>query len=111
MALLGGDDGGAGVLAGRQHAAGGDVGVVEQFGGDEPVVVRGLGVVEYRCQLCQVAGPQQVGDVVHGGRSEEADGLVIDLEEGAPAGPLDGSDAVGGEQPEVGGCVGVLEQR
>ena len=111
LALLGGDDGGAGVLARRQHAAGGDVGVVEQFGGYEAVVGRGLRIIEDRRQLCQVAGPQQVGDVAHGGRREEADGLVVDLEERAPARSLDGANPLGGEQPEVGGGVGVVEQR
>ena len=40
------DDRGAGVLAHRQHAAGRDVGVLQQVEGDEAVVGRRLGVVE-----------------------------------------------------------------
>ncbi len=51
LALLAHDDRGAGVLAHRQHLAGGDVGVLQQIEGDEPVVVRGLGIVEDVAQL------------------------------------------------------------
>ena len=49
-----------------QHAAGGDVGVLQQVERDEAVVGRGLGVVEDGAQLREVAGPQEVGDVAHG---------------------------------------------
>jgi hypothetical protein len=38
LTLLGLDDGGAGVLAHRQYAAGGDGSVLEQVEGDETVV-------------------------------------------------------------------------
>ena len=62
-ALLAHDDGGAGVLAHRQHAAGGDIGVLEKVVGDELVVVGRLRVVEDRAQLLQVPGPQQMIDV------------------------------------------------
>ena len=46
LALLAEDDGGAGVLAHRQHAAGRDAGVLQQVQRDEAVVGRGLGVIE-----------------------------------------------------------------
>ena len=45
-ALLGDDDRGAGVLAHRQHAAGGDVGVLQQIVGDELVVGGRFRIVE-----------------------------------------------------------------
>ena len=81
LALLALDDGGAGVLAHGEHAAGGDVGVLQEVERDEAVVGRGLGVVEDPRQLGQVPGPQVVGDVVHrlGGQRGEHPGL--DLEE------------------------------
>ncbi len=60
LALLAHDDRGAGVLAHRQDLAGGDIGVLQQVEGDEPVVGRGFGVVEDGAQLRQMAGPQQV---------------------------------------------------
>ena len=62
-ALLAHDDRGAGVLAHGQHAAGGDVGVLEEIEGDELVVVGGLGVVEDGAELLEMARPQQVVDV------------------------------------------------
>ncbi len=71
LALLAHDDRRAGVLAHRQHPAGGDVGVLEQVEGDELVVVRGLGVVEDAAQLLQMAGPQQVLAIGHGLRREQ----------------------------------------
>ena len=66
-ALLAHDDRGAGVLAHRQHAAGGDVGVLQEIEGDELVVVAGLLVVEDRAQLLQMAGPQIMIDVAERG--------------------------------------------
>ena len=67
LAPLAHDDGGAGVLAHRQHPAGRDVGVLEQVQGHELVVVAGLGVVDDAPQLGQVRRSQVVGDVVHRG--------------------------------------------
>ena len=49
--LLAHDDRGAGVLAHRQHAAGGDVGVLQEIERDELVVVAGLRVIEDIAQL------------------------------------------------------------
>ena len=103
LALLALHDGGAGVLARGQHAAGGDVGVLQQLEGDEAVVGRRLGVVEDGRQLGEVAGPQQVGDVAHGLAGEQRERLGLDLQE-ALAGGLEGRHAVGREQP-VGGVV------
>ena len=62
-ALLAHDDRGAGVLAHRQHAAGGDVGVLEEIKGDEAVIIGGLGVVEDGAQLLEMPWPQQMIDV------------------------------------------------
>ena len=61
--LLAHDDRGAGVLAHRQHAAGGDVGVLQEVEGDELVVVAGLLVIEDIAQLLQMPRPQIMIDV------------------------------------------------
>jgi len=65
-ALLAHDDGGAGVLTHRQHAAGGDVGVLQEVIGDELVVAGRLRVVEDAAQLLQMRRAQQVVDVGKG---------------------------------------------
>ncbi len=52
LALVPDHDGGAGVLARRQHPAGRDVGVLQHLQGDEAVVVRRLGIVDDGAQLC-----------------------------------------------------------
>jgi hypothetical protein len=54
---------GAGVLAHRQHAAGGDVGVLQEVEGDELVVVGGFLVFEDVAQLLQMPRPQIMVDV------------------------------------------------
>ena len=77
-------DRGAGVLAHREHAAGRDVGVLQQVEGDEAVVGRRLGIVEDPAQLLQVGGPQPVGDVAERGAGEQRERLGLHLEEGAP---------------------------
>ncbi|MPM25121.1 hypothetical protein SDC9_71611 [bioreactor metagenome] len=98
LAAVGRHDRGAGVLAHRQHAAGGDVGVLQQVECDEPVVVRRLGVVQDLLQLRKVGRAQEVGDVVHRRLREEGDRLRVDLEERTPTGSLHGPDALSGEQ-------------
>ena len=85
LAPLAHDDRGAGVLAHGQHARGGDVGVLEQVEGDEPVVVGGLGVVDDPTQLGEVGWAQVVRDVVHGLVREGPQRLAVHLEERAPA--------------------------
>ena len=72
-------DRGAGVLTAGQHAARRDVRVHQQLERDEAVVGRGLGVVEDLAQLREVAGAQQVRDVVEGRRRELHQGLGLDL--------------------------------
>ena len=67
LALLAEHDRGAGVLAHRQLAAGGDVGVAQEVDRHEPVVRRGFRVVEDAAQLRQVSGAQQVRHVAEGG--------------------------------------------
>ncbi len=66
-ALLAHDDRGAGVLAHRQDAAGGDVGVLQEIEGDELVIVARLLVVEDAAQLLEMAGPQVMVDVAERG--------------------------------------------
>ena len=61
--LLAHDDRGAGVLAHRQHAAGGDVGVLEEIKRHELVVVAGFLVFEDIGQLLQMARSQIMIDV------------------------------------------------
>ena len=81
LGLLAHDDRGAGVLAHRQDTAGGDVHVLEEVERHEPVVARGLRVVDDPPQLGQVRGPQVVGDVVHRLGGQPPDRLGLDLEE------------------------------
>ena len=61
--LLAHDDRGAGVLAHRQHAAGGDIGVLQEIQRDELVVGAGLLVIEDVAQLLQMPRPQIMIDV------------------------------------------------
>ncbi len=75
-ALLAHDDRRAGVLAHRQHAAGGDVGVLQEVEGDELVVVGGFLVVEDVAQLLQMPRPQVVVDVDERGLGERAQGVA-----------------------------------
>ena len=65
-ALLAHDDRGAGVLAHRQDAAGGDIGVLEKIVGDELVVVRRLRVLDDGLEARQVRGAKQMVDVGEG---------------------------------------------
>ena len=80
-ALLAHDDGGAGVLAHGQHAAGRDIGVLEKIVGHELVVVARLGIVEDRAQLLEMPGPQQMINVAEGGFGERAQRLAFDHHE------------------------------
>ena len=66
-ALLAHDNGGAGVLTHRQHAACRDVGVLQEIEGDELVVVAGLGIVEDAAQLLQVPRAEIMVDVAERG--------------------------------------------
>ena len=75
-ALLAHDDRGAGVLAHRQHAAGGDVRVLEKFVGDELVVVRGFGVFDDRFERGEMRRAQQMIDVVERGLRQRAQGFA-----------------------------------
>ena len=56
--LLPHDDRGAGVLAHGQHAAGGDIGVLEEVVSDEFVVVARFRVVQDGAQLLEVTRPK-----------------------------------------------------
>ena len=74
---------GAGVLAHRQHAAGGDVGVLQQVERDE-AVVRATPRGRRGCARSwrQMAGAQQVRDVVEGLEGELAQRLGRDPQHG-----------------------------
>ena len=50
LSFLAEDDGGAGILAHRQHAARGDIGVFQQVQRDEAVIPAGLRIVQNRPQ-------------------------------------------------------------
>src|SRR3546814_6282518 len=85
LALLADHDGGAGVLAARQDHAGRDIGVLQQFERDEMVVRRGLLVVEDGAQLGQMAGPEQMRNIMHRREGEIAERLRRNLQHLAPA--------------------------
>jgi hypothetical protein len=101
LALLALHDRRTGVLAHRQHAAGGDVGVLQEVEGDEAVVVAGLRVVEDVAQLLEVAGAQQVGDVAHRLAGDAGERGRLDPQEPA-LGRVEGRDALGGHEAEGG---------
>ena len=86
-ALLGDDDRGAGVLAHRQHAAGGDIGVLQEVVGDELVVVGRLRVVEDLGELGEMAGAQQMVDVDHRLLRRAPERLALDDQELARRAP------------------------
>ena len=109
LALLALDDGGAGVLAHREDAAGRDAGVLQQVERHEAVVGRGLGVVEDLPELLEVPGSQVVGDLVHGQGGEPGQHLGLDGEEPVSAGG-EAADAVRVDQP-VGGLVGAEREQ
>ena len=75
-ALLAHDDRGAGVLAHRQHAAGGDVGVLEKIVGDELVVVRRLRVLDDVFEAGKMRRAQQMIDVGERRLSQRAERLA-----------------------------------
>ena len=77
-ALLAHDDRRAGVLAHRQNAAGGDVGVFQKVIGDEAVIAGRFRVVENLAQLLEMRRPQQMIDVVERGLRQSPQGLVAD---------------------------------
>ena len=66
-ALLAHDDRGAGVLAHRQDAAGGDVGVLQKVIGDEFVVIRRFGILDDRLEARQMRRAKEMIDVGEGG--------------------------------------------
>ena len=78
--LLAHHDRGAGVLAHRQYAAGGDIGVLHEIVGDETIVVCRFGIFENLGELFEVAGTQQMVDVDHRGFRQQADRFALDDE-------------------------------
>src|SRR5216683_1483613 len=81
LALLAHDDGGAGILAHRQHLAGGDIGVLQEVEGDEAVIVRRLGVVEDVAQLLEMAGAQEMLAIDEALLRQEGERLGVDLDD------------------------------
>ena len=88
-ALLAHDDRRARVLAHGQDAAGGDIGVLQQVGGDELVVRCRLRIVEDGAQLPQMSGPQEVVDVEKGLLGKKPQRLPLDDHDLAPAEAFD----------------------
>ena len=72
--------------------------VAQKLEGDEPVVVRRLGIIEDRPQLREVARPEEVRDVAHRLGREEGQQRRVDLEEPA-TGRLDRAHPVGRHEP------------
>ncbi len=83
-------------LAHRQHAAGRDVGVLQELQRHVLVVSRRLAVVEDVAQLLEMAGAQQVGDVVECRSRQQGERLRIDCQH-VLAVELGGADMVGRE--------------
>ena len=94
-ALLGVDDGGAGVLTHRQHAARRDVGVLQQVVSDEAIVGGRLGVVDDFRQLREMAGAQEMVDVDHRLFRKQPDRFGFDDQNFAPQRLLDAHALVG----------------
>ena len=101
LTALAHDDRRAGVLAHRQDAPGGDVGVLQQIEGDEAIVGAGFGVIEDGGELCQVIGAKQVRDVVERLVGQQSKDVGFDGYKRAPAGVND-VDSLGGDKP-IGG--------
>ena len=95
-ALLAHDDDRAGVLAHGQHAAGRDIGILEEVIGHELVVRARLRIEQDRAQLGQVPGPQQMIDIVEGGLGERAQRLALDHDH-LPSHQLLDPDTVGAD--------------
>jgi hypothetical protein len=94
-ALLAHHDRRPGVLAHGQHAARGDVGVLQKVVGHELVVRGRLGVVEDGGELLQVARAQQVVDVDEGLLGELPDRAALDGHHLAGADALDAHPVAG----------------
>ena len=109
-ALLAHDDRGAGVLAHRQHAAGGDVGVFQKVIGDEAVIAGRFRVVENLAQLLQMRRPQKMIDVVERRLRQSPQGLVADHDHLAAQHRL-GAHALRGDLAVLGLVLAQREQR
>ena len=84
------------------NAAGGDFGVPQQGQGDEPVVIRGLRIVEDGGHLLEVGGPQFEGDSLDGLVGEIGEGVGMNLDNGFAL-ELRHLDEIGGEADVFGG--------
>ena len=80
LAFFAHDDGRAGVLAKRQQARGGHIGILEHREGDHAVVFARFLVVEDRGNLLQVLRPQEEVDVMKRLIREQRERLGIDDE-------------------------------
>ncbi len=76
-AFLAHDDSGAGVLAHRQHAAGGDVGVLEEIIGDEFVVIGGFRILDDRFKALQMRRAKEMIDIGEGRFRERPHRLAL----------------------------------
>ena len=93
MALFTHDDRGAGVLAERQDTFSGDLGVLQQRGGDIAVIVGGFRVIQDSGHLLQVLGSKRERAVVQRLVGEKRQGVWTDLEHGLAI-KLGGGDAL-----------------
>ena len=74
-------DGGARVLAHRQDPTGGDVRVLQQVEGHEPVVRARFRIVDDGAQLLEMTGPEQMGDVAHRFAGDQRECVELDRHE------------------------------
>ncbi len=96
-------DRGAGVLAHRQHLAGGDVGILEEIEGDEAVVGGRLGIVEDGAKLAQMGGTQEMRAIDHRLLRQKRQRRRFDHQHGL-AGEGGARHVIGGE-PAIGRLV------
>ena len=73
-------DRGASILAKRQHARTGDIGVLEHCQGHHAVIVGCLRVVQNGCDLLQMRGTQEEIDIVKRLRAQKRERLRIDAQ-------------------------------
>ena len=94
----------SGILTHRQYAAGCDIGVLEKVESDETIVLGGFGIVQDRCQLLEMSGPEQMVDIAEGRFGKKAQTVHIDRQDLLATEFLDADMLVGQFLP--GGGVG-----
>ena len=82
LAFFAHDGGGAGVLAERQNAMGGDLGIAQHHQRDHAVIFRGCRVIENRGNLREVRGPKREIDRAECLICQQGQGLGLDAQNG-----------------------------